>query len=136
VGGWLNTGDLGYLRCGHLFITGRRKDLIVIRGHNFQPADFEQAAAEIARVTPSRVVAFGVYHPQEATEQLFLICERPSDVEDAQLCETIRVHVALRTGIVPAHVGLVERNTLPRTTSGKLQRAKAKLIYCETNFSR
>jgi fatty-acyl-CoA synthase len=132
--GWLNTGDLGYLRGGHLFITGRRKDLIVIRGHNFQPADFEQAAAEIAGITPGRVVAFGIYQPQEATEQLFLICERSSDVEDAQLCETIRVHVALRTGIVPVHVALVERNAIPRTTSGKLQRARAKQIYCETNF--
>jgi fatty-acyl-CoA synthase len=132
--GWLNTGDLGYLRNGHLFITGRSKDLIVIRGHNYQPTDFEWAAAEVSGISKGRVVAFGIYSSEQATEQLYLICERPTKIaiQEQELCETIKLHVGRQTGVLPAHVGLVARNTIPKTSSGKLQRARIKSLYCFT----
>jgi len=133
--GWLNTGDLGYIRNGHLFVTGRNKDLIVIRGHNYQPTDFEWAAAEIPGISQGRVIAFGVYDPAEATEQVYLVCERPlkAEVEEEKLAETIKLHVGRQTGVLPAHVGLVTRNTIPKTTSGKLQRARTKSLYFKLN---
>jgi len=133
--GWLNTADLGYMRNGHLFITGRWKDLIVIRGHNYQPTDFERVAAEVPGVSFGGVVAVGVYHALEGTEQLYLVCERPRDMpmDDAAFCTTISVHVGRRTGIVPAQVVLVKRNSIPKTTSGKLQRVRTKLLYIETS---
>lgn len=133
--GWLNTGDLGYLRHGHLFITGRSKDLIVVRGQNYQPTEFEWAAAEVPGVALGRVVAFGVYDPQEATEQIYLVCERPRtmEVEEKELCETIKRHVGQQTGIMPASVGLIPRNTIPKTTTGKLQRARTKSLYFKLN---
>lgn len=131
--GWLDTGDQGYLRDGRLFITGRRKDVIIIRGQNYQPTDFEQAAAEIAELTPGRVVAFGVYEQQEATEQLVLLCEQRMDsADEAGLRERVQRHVAVRTGVMPTHVVMVARNSIPKTTSGKLQRARAKQTFIET----
>jgi acyl-CoA synthetase (AMP-forming)/AMP-acid ligase II len=133
--GWLNTGDLGYIRNGHLFVTGRNKDLIVIRGHNYQPTDFEWTAAEIPGISQGRVVAFGVYNSAEATEQLYLVCERPLkvEIEEETLVETIKLHVGRQTGVLPTHVGLVTRNTIPKTTSGKLQRARTKSLYFKLN---
>lgn len=132
-GGWLNTGDLGYMRRGRLFVTGRRKDLIIIRGHNYQPAEFEAAAAEVPGVAAGRVAAVGVYSSQDATERLALVVERPREagLDEQGLRDAVRLRVALRTGVVPAQVLLIPRNGLPKTTSGKLQRARARLLYLE-----
>lgn len=131
--GWLSTGDLGYLRHGRLFVTGRHKDLIIIRGHNYQPTQFEAAAAELPGVAEGRVAAVSVYSPQEATECLALLVERPRDaaLDENALRDAIRLRVGLRTGVVPAQVMLIPRNGLPKTTSGKLQRARARQLYLE-----
>ncbi len=130
-GKWLITGDLGYLRKGRLFVTGRAKDLIVIRGQKFQPADFEQAAALVTGVSRGRVVAFGVSDLQNGTEGLYLVCEAPKDenLDRKALQLAILEAVATGTGIAPAHIGFVPRHAIPRTTSGKLQRNKAKQLY-------
>jgi acyl-CoA synthetase (AMP-forming)/AMP-acid ligase II len=135
-GGWLSTGDLGYLRHGRLFVTGRRKDLIIIRGHNYQPTQFEAAAAELPDIAEGRVAAVGVYSPQEATEQLALLVERPRDaaLDEAALRAAIRLRVGLRTGVAPAQVVLIPRNGLPKTTSGKLQRTRARQLYLEPAY--
>ncbi|NIV39800.1 MAG: hypothetical protein GWN58_63450, partial [Anaerolineae bacterium] len=99
--------------------------------HNYYPTDFEWAAAEVPGITQGRVVAFGVYDSQEATEQLYLVCERPRkmDLADQELCEAIKSQVGRHSGVLPAHVGLVPRNTIPKTTSGKLQRVRTKALY-------
>lgn len=129
--GWLATGDLGYLRGGRLFITGRAKDLIIIRGQKFQPGDFEQAAANVPGISRGRVAAFGVSDPATGTEGLYVICEIPKEGEHQleRLREQIILAVAGRTGIYPAHAGFVPRNAIPRTTSGKLQRGRAREMY-------
>ncbi|HMQ30687.1 MAG TPA: AMP-binding protein [Chloroflexaceae bacterium] len=132
-GGWLGTGDLGYMRGGRLFVTGRRKDLIIIRGHNYQPAEFEAAAAEVPGVAPGRVVAVGVYSPHEATERLVILAEQPREagLDEQALRDAIRLRVGLRTGVLPAEVLIVPRHGLPKTTSGKLQRARARQLFLE-----
>jgi acyl-CoA synthetase (AMP-forming)/AMP-acid ligase II len=129
--GWFATGDLGYLRGGHLFVAGRRKDLIVIRGHNYQPADFESVAAEVPGVAAGRVVAFGAWSAEAATEDLYLLCEKTqaSELGDDELGASIKAHVARQTGVLPAVVGLVPRNYIARTTSGKVQRAATKAMF-------
>lgn len=130
--GWLDTGDLGYLRQGRLFVVGRAKEVIIIRGHNYSPIDFERAAEEVAGVAAGRVVAVGIPTPAEGTEQLVLICEQPREIATpdklAAWQRTIQSHVGKRTGLFPAQVVAVPRNSIPRTTSGKLQRGLARQL--------
>ena len=135
--GWLDTGDLGYLRHGRLFVVGRAKEVIIIRGHNYSPIDFERAAEEVAGVAAGRVVAVGIPTPAEGTEQLVLICEQPREIAAADKLadwqRTIQSHVGKRTGLFPAQVVAVPRNSIPRTTSGKLQRGLArKMVMART----
>ena len=135
--GWLDTGDLGYLRNGRLFVVGRAKEVIIIRGHNYSPIDFERAAEEVAGVAAGRVVAVGIPTPAEGTEQLVLICEQPREIATADKLaawqRTIQSHVGKRTGLFPAQVVAVPRNSIPRTTSGKLQRGLArKMVMART----
>jgi acyl-CoA synthetase (AMP-forming)/AMP-acid ligase II len=129
--GWYWTGDQGYLRDGRLVVTGRVKDLIIIRGQNYPPTEFEWAAEEVPGVRSGRVVAFGVSESGSGTEQLYLICEEPSDrdLDPEEMRRAVQACVARRTGVWPAHVGLVPRNAIPRTTSGKIQRGLAKANY-------
>lgn len=133
--GWLDTGDLGYLRNGRLFVVGRAKEVIIIRGHNYSPIDFERAAEEVAGVAAGRVVAVGIPNPAEGTEELVLICEQPREIASAdKLAEwqrTIQSHVGKRTGLFPAQVVALPRNSIPRTTSGKLQRSLARKMLLE-----
>jgi acyl-CoA synthetase (AMP-forming)/AMP-acid ligase II len=132
--GWLNTGDLGYLRNGRLFVVGRSKEIIIIRGHNYAPVDFERAAEEVAQVTAGRVVAIGIPNAQEGTEQLVILCEQPREKLALPLAEwqrTIQIHVGKRTGILPAQVLILPRNAIPRTTSGKLQRGLMRKLVME-----
>lgn len=131
VDGWLDTGDIGYMRNGYLFVLGRDKELIIIRGHNYYPTDFERAAEQIDGIDPGRVVAFGVYNSAVFSEQLHLVCEVKKSQMSDELAERIKAHVATTTGIPPAHVALMPRGTIPRTTSGKLQRALLKKTYTE-----
>ena len=70
--GWLRTGDLGYLRNTRLFVTGRSKDVVIVRGNNYDPVDFEQAAEEIPEVRKGRVVAFAVFSQDAGTEELIV----------------------------------------------------------------
>ncbi|MFZ4660542.1 MAG: AMP-binding protein [Caldilineaceae bacterium] len=132
--GWLNTGDLGYLRNGRLFVVGRSKEIIIIRGHNYAPVDFERAAEEVTQVTAGRVVAIGIPNAHEGTEQLVILCEQPREKLTLPLAEwqrTIQTHVGKRTGILPAQVLILPRNAIPRTTSGKLQRGLMRKMVME-----
>jgi fatty-acyl-CoA synthase len=124
--GWLRTGDLGYKAGGELFICGRSKELIIIRGANYYPQDIELAARDLPGVKRGNVVAFGVNDGRE--ERLVILAEA-----DAREGETLRHAVATRireeTGLDVHRVVLVPAGTLLRTTSGKLQRRKMKQLY-------
>lgn len=129
--GWLDTGDLGYLCDGALRITGRSKDMIIIRGRNYAPSDFEWAAEEVPGVRRGKVVAFGVFSPVQGTEELCLLCEAEHVNEEARpaLIRAVRAHVAEKTGVVPAVVQLIPKGSVMTTTSGKLQRQRLKAAY-------
>lgn len=133
---FFSTGDLGYLRNGHLFITGRKKELIIIRGQNYAPTDFEWIASEIEGVANSKVVAFGFFDEPSATENLIILFEREKtepDKSNLSLIEEVKRHIARKTGILPYRVEIVAKNFITKTTSGKVQREKVAQLFFETN---
>jgi acyl-CoA synthetase (AMP-forming)/AMP-acid ligase II len=127
VDGWLDTGDLGFWSGGQLHVHGRSKDLVIIRGANHAPEEFEEALAGLEGLRPGCAVALG-RTAEDGGEALLLLAERlrgRSAGGDAALEEAIRHRVLARTGIAPAEVRLLEPGTLPRTSSGKLRRREA-----------
>jgi acyl-CoA synthetase (AMP-forming)/AMP-acid ligase II len=117
--GWLDTGDLGFVRDGELFVSGRVKDVVILRGENHSPQEFEEALDGIAGVRPGCAVAIGLPTPEG--EVLALLVE----ADGAANLEEIRSRVTERTGIRPDQVYLLAPGTLPRTSSGKLRRGEA-----------
>ena len=129
VNGWLDTGDMGYLVNGYLFIVGRAKDMIIINGKNHWPQDIEWAVEQLPGFHQGDIAAFSV--ETESGEELpaVLVHCRVSDPEErVRLHHEIREKVRSVTGM-NCVVELVPPRTLPRTSSGKLSRAKAKKLY-------
>ena len=129
--GWLATGDLGYLADGQLYITGRKKELVIKGGRNYVPQDFEAACLQVEGVRPGRAVAFGVTNSYTGTEDLVLVAEtaRPDCAGNPLLSERVARAVAEHTGLRPDRVDLVRPGLLPKTTSGKFQRGKVRAAY-------
>ncbi len=124
--GWFNTGDLGYFVKNGLFITGREKDMIIINGRNIWPQDLEFAAEQQSEVRTGDASAFAVPGPDGQEKTVMMVqCRVSSDPERAELRERIQRLIYQELGI-ECHIDLVPRNTLPRTTSGKLSRSKAR----------
>lgn len=123
--GWLHTGDLGYLAGGQLFICGRNKDLIIKAGENHHPYTLENAAGQVAGVRAGCVAAVGISNPHTGTEDVLIVAET-SEVEPEalrQLCKRVEEAVSRGSGVRPDRVLLVAPHTVPKTTSGKIQRA-------------
>ncbi|HEX9029703.1 MAG TPA: AMP-binding protein, partial [Anaerolineales bacterium] len=134
--GWYLTGDLGYLAEGELFVTGRKKDLIIVGGKNIYPQDLERLACEVEGVHPGRVVAFGVFNDQAGTEDVVLVAETdhdPSDHPEAAeyVAAEIRQRVTRGSDIALRYVYIVGRNWLLKTSSGKLARAANRQKYID-----
>lgn len=129
AGGWLDTGDLGYLTDGQIVPTGRAKDLILLNGRNVWPQDLEWSAeSEIERLRSGDVAAFSI--DEDAGEQLVVLVQtRSSDAEVRKsLVEDVAALLRARHG-VEAKVELVGAHALPQTSSGKLSRSKARALY-------
>ncbi len=128
-GDWLRTGDLAYLLNGELVLCGRIKDVIIIGGRNIFPEDVERAVADVEGIRAGNVIAFGVDGPK-GKECMVVVAETKSEPRD----ETRRVvhHRAMEVAGVPPHdVVLVSPGTLPKTSSGKLQRNLCRAQYLE-----
>ena len=119
IDGWLDTGDLGFVDGGELFVSGRAKELVILRGANHAPQEFEEALDGVDGVRPGCTAAVGV--PTVEGEELVLLVE----TDGAADAEWIRGRVIERTGIRPSEVHLLAPGTLPRTSSGKLRRNEA-----------
>ena len=129
VDGWLDTGDMGYLADGYLFIVGRAKDMIIINGKNHWPQDIEWAVEQLPGFNHGDIAAFSVETDNGEEAPAVLVHCRVSDpVERVKLREQIADKVRSVTGM-SCVVELVPPRTLPRTSSGKLSRAKAKKLY-------
>ena len=125
--GWLDTGDLGFHAGGELFVHGRAKDLVIVRGANHAPEEFESALAGIEGLRPGCAVALG-FVPQDGDgEELLVLAERVRAArEDGHALEgAVRAAVLSRTGVKAHTVRLLEPGTLPRTSSGKMRRSEA-----------
>lgn len=130
VGGWLDTGDMGYLNAdGYLFIVGRAKDMIIINGKNHWPQDIEWAVEQLPGFHQGDIAAFSIETESGEEAPAVLVHCRVSDPEERlRLRDQIRDKVRAITGM-NCVVELVPPRTLPRTSSGKLSRAKAKKLY-------
>ena len=123
-GGWLDTGDLGFLDGGELFLTGRAKDVVILRGRNHSPLEIERALAGVAGVRDGAAVAVSCLAEGAATEELLLFVERAraGGGDLAALSQACAEAVLGATGLAVAAVQVLDPGTLPRTTSGKLRR--------------
>ncbi len=129
VDGWLDTGDMGYLGDGYLFIVGRAKDMIIINGKNHWPQDIEWAVEQLAGFNHGDIAAFSVETENGEEAPAVLVHCRVSDPDErVKLRDQIADKVRSVTGM-NCVVELVPPRTLPRTSSGKLSRAKAKKLY-------
>jgi len=122
VDGWLLTGDLGFLDAGQLFVTGRKKELIIKGGRSILPTVVEDAAARVDGVRHGCVAAFGVYDQARSTERMIVVAEsKLAAAEQPKLARELRTYLQ-SVGFEVDEVAIVAPATLPKTTSGKLQR--------------
>lgn len=120
-GDWLRTGDLAYLVAGELVVCGRIKDVIIVGGRNVFPEDVERAVATVDGVRPGNVIAFGV-EGRNGRESLVVVAECKGDDHDVTR-RLVRERVSDTVGIPAREVVLVQSGSLPKTSSGKLQRS-------------
>ncbi|MDH6244145.1 AMP-binding protein [Mycobacterium sp. OTB74] len=138
-GPWLRTGDLGFISDGELFIIGRIKDLLIVRGRNHYPDDIE---ATIQEITGGRVAAIAV--EEDRTEQLVAIIEvkKRGETDEAiaenlvSLKRDIAAAISQAYGLSAADLVLVPRGAIPITTSGKIRRASCAEQYQQGSFAR
>ncbi len=125
VEGWYYTGDMGYLADGELYVTGRKKDLIIVGGKNIYPQDVEALVNDIDGVHAGRTTAFGVFNERLGTEDVAVVAEVDSaDVEvQADIARAIRSRVAQTLDVTAHYVHLVDSKWLVKTSSGKVARA-------------
>jgi len=127
--GWLDTGDMGYLSDGYIYIVGRAKDMIIVNGKNHWPQDIEWAVEQLPAFKQGDVAAFAITTPGgEETPAVLVQCRTSDEAERVRLREEIRERVRTVTGM-NCVIELVPPRTLPRTSSGKLSRAKARNLY-------
>lgn len=133
--GWLDTGDMGYVTDGTLYVTGRRKDMIILNGRNIWPQDLEWHAEKNVESLRSRdTAAFSINNPDDEEQAVILVHCRTKD-EDVreQLQKDVRASVYRNTG-VDCRIELIPQRSLPFTTSGKLRRAEARKLWLSGAF--
>ena len=131
--GWLFTGDLGYIQDGELYVTGRKKELIIFQGRNYYPQDIERAIQSIEIVRPGSIVAFGTR--RDKSEGVVIVAA-PKDARNTEGIEAgVREVVADRLNLPVLDVILMESGRIPRTTSGKLCRGRCRDLYEEGNLT-
>jgi fatty-acyl-CoA synthase len=128
--GWLHTGDLGYLLDGHIFVTGRIKDLIIYHGRNYHPQSIEWPVGNLPGVRKGNVVAFSI--PGEDSELVVVVLEKAGgdgDDDGERLIRDVKRVVQAEAGLAAHDVVLLPKHRLPKTSSGKLQRRKTREMY-------
>lgn len=132
-GGLLHTGDLGYLRNGHLFWVGRVRDRITIHGKKIDPSTFESIFASTPGLREGCFAAFGVPDEQLGTERLIMVAEVRSPATESlkSLAATISRKCFLQLGITPGDILLVPPGTLAKTSSGKRRHRYFRKLYLD-----
>ena len=133
-GGWLRTGDCGVFVDGELVITGRSKDIIIVNGQNYYPHDIEEVIAQLDDMDLGKVVVAGVSYGSSQTEDLLAFILFRQDIDSFRpITDAVRAIVGEHTGLMIDHVIPVKR--IPKTTSGKVQRAHLANAYLDGEFS-
>ena len=133
---WLRTGDLGYLIDGQLVLCGRLKDVIIVGGRNVYPHDIERAITNVDGIRPGNVIAFGI-GGYKGKESVVVVAEsKLTDSGELLALERVIHHRVLEAvGLPPRDVMLIQPGTLPKTSSGKLQRAKCAEMYMNESLA-
>jgi acyl carrier protein len=127
---WLDTGDLGYLAVGDVYLTGRAKDLIIRGGRNLHPESLERAVSDIAGVRAGCVAVFATPDAEAGTERLVVAAETRARESKREELRASIVNVAVDTlGTPPDEVLLLEPGSVPKTSSGKIRRAACREMY-------
>ena len=135
--GWLRTGDLGFIdREGYLFVTGRLKDLIIVGGENIVPADVEETVDHVPGLRYSAAV--GIESERTGSQRLHIVAEVREGTEHTEalsgLVREIVQRVHQERGYRPARVLLVRPGTIPKTSSGKIQRSRLAQIIADNEL--
>jgi len=126
-GEWLMTGDLGYMKDQQLFVTGRKKELIIFGGRNYYPQDIERVVHGLELVRSGSVVAFGT---KNGHDEGIVIVAAPRDPQNSEsIGARVRAVVSESLNLPVLDVVLLESGRIPRTTSGKLCRGRCRDLY-------
>jgi 1-acyl-sn-glycerol-3-phosphate acyltransferase len=130
-GGWLETGDRGYIAEGEIFVTGRSKDIIIRAGRHIFPYELEEAVAAVPGVRRGGVAVFSAPDERTGTERLIVVAETRArdDGGHAALRDRIDAEAAALLGAAPDEIVLVPARTVPKTSSGKTRRAACRALY-------
>jgi acyl-CoA synthetase (AMP-forming)/AMP-acid ligase II len=133
VDGWYRTGDLGFIHRGELYLTGRIKDVLIVRGHNLMPDELERLADGITGGGGlARSAAFSVARGATGEEPVLVVETTTDNTERlAEIRRDIKIEVGRALGLPIADVVFVRRGRIPRTTSGKMQRSEVRKQYID-----
>ncbi|MGB3412861.1 MAG: fatty acyl-AMP ligase [Microthrixaceae bacterium] len=133
IDGWLHTGDLAYTIDGQLVVCGRIKDMIIVGGRNVYPQDIEKVAGEVPGVRTGNVIAFGI-DGRLGAQNIIVVAEARGDDLD-QIEKNVSNVVTDAIGIPPKQVVLVEPGSVPKTSSGKLQRSACRIQFTDKELA-
>lgn len=119
---WFATGDLGFIKDGEAFVTGRKKDLLILRGRNYLAQEMEEAICAISGIRPGRVAVFSLPDPGLGTERLIVVAEAEAGVATGPLALAIRACIAQTFDTTISDLRIVPERWLIKSTSGKLAR--------------
>ena len=129
--GWYFTGDIGYMADGHLFVTGRKKDIIIVAGKNIYPQDIEEIVSSLDGVHPGRTVAFGIYSEQSGTEEVIVLAE--TEVQDLSKQSEMKMNLARlireRLECIVSDIAFLPHMSLLKSSSGKISRSSNREKY-------
>src|SRR5206468_4055078 len=127
-GDWINSGDLGYFANGEIYVTGRRKEIIIHAGRNIYPYDLEEAVGDLTGVRKGCVAVFGLQSHESGTEKMIIALETRirDNIEKDQLQKKIIALSVDLTGVAPNEILFLSPHTIPKTSSGKIRRSLCK----------
>ena len=129
--GWYLTGDLGYIANNEVYITGRKKDIIIVGGKNIYPQDLENLASEVEGIHPGRVAAFGIQNENAGTEDIVVVAEIEENnaMDLNEISNQLRMKINQGSDVTVRIIKLVNRGWLLKTSSGKVARTANKEKY-------